>query len=302
MSLKVYWRALRLPFLTGSLWPVAVGVALAYWQQGVWRTGFLGLTALGVAALHLGANLLNDYYDAFGSDPINLYFTPFSGGSRVIQKGEMSAETVRALAYLLLGLGVFCGLVLIYLGRPGVALIGLVGLAAGYFYSATPVQLMSTGLGELTIFTAFGPPLTWGAYYVQTGSYNPVALAAGLPLGFLITAILWVNEFPDLAADRAAAKRHLVARLGLKRSRRVYAGLMLAPFVSLFILIEVCRLPELIVAALLALPLALKAVRLAWRIPPTAPEFLPAQALTIQTHFLTGLTLTLALLYAAWRQ
>jgi hypothetical protein len=30
------------------------------------------------------------------------------------------------------------------------------------------------------------------------------------------------------------------------------------------------------------------------------PESVPIQALTIQTHFLTGLTLTLALLYAAW--
>ena len=158
MNLTVYLRALRLPFLTGSMWPVAVAAALAYWQEGVFRAGFLGLTALGVAGLHLGANLLNDYYDAFGSDPINIYFTPFSGGSRVIQQGELTAETVRALAYLLLGLGVLCGLVLIYLGRPGVALIGLVGLAAGYFYSATPVQLMSTGLGELTIFYGLWPP------------------------------------------------------------------------------------------------------------------------------------------------
>jgi hypothetical protein len=39
---------------------------------------------------------------------------------------------------------------------------------------------------------------------------------------------------------------------------------------------------------------------LAWRTAPTDPEFVPAQALTIQTHFFVGLTLTLALLYAAW--
>jgi hypothetical protein len=37
-----------------------------------------------------------------------------------------------------------------------------------------------------------------------------------------------------------------------------------------------------------------------FRTPPTDPEFVSAQALTIQTHFFTGLTLTLALLYAAW--
>jgi len=162
------------------------------------------------------------------------------------------------------------------------------------------VQIMSLGLGEFMIFLAFGPLLTWGAYYVQTGKLSLVGAAVSLPLAFLITAIIWINEFPDMEADQAAGKRHLVARLGLKVSRWVYAALMAGPFISLFILIEIFRLPDLIVAGLLPLPLALRAVRLAFRTPPTDPEFVPIQALTIQTHFFTGLTLTLALLYAAW--
>jgi 1,4-dihydroxy-2-naphthoate octaprenyltransferase len=300
MGIFVYLRASRLPFLTGSLFPVAAATALAYFTDHTWNFLFFGLTILGVAALHLGANLINDYYDSFGSDPLNRNFTPFSGGSRVIQNRQMSPGQVKTLAYLMLGLGVGCGLILIYLGRPWVALVGLLGLAAALFYSASPLQLMSSGLGELIIFLAFGPLLTWGAYYVQTGKLSLVGAAVSLPLAFLITAIIWINEFPDLSADLAAGKRHLVARLGLKLSRWVYAALMAAPFISLFILIEIFRLPDLIVAGLLPLPLALRAVRLAFRTPPTDPEFVPIQALTIQTHFFTGLTLTLALLYAAW--
>jgi 1,4-dihydroxy-2-naphthoate octaprenyltransferase len=279
---------------------VAAATALAYFTDHTWNFLFFGLTILGVAALHLGANLINDYYDSFGSDPLNRNFTPFSGGSRVIQNRQMSPESVKLLAYLMLGLGVGCGLILIYLGRPWVALVGLLGLAAALFYSASPLQLMSSGLGELIIFLAFGPLLTGGAYYVQTGNLSLMGAAVSLPLAFLITAIIWINEFPDLSADLAAGKRHLVARLGLKVSRWVYAALMAAPFISLFILIEIFRLPDLIVAGLLPLPLALRAVRLVFRTPPTDPEFLPIQALTIQTHFFTGLTLTLALLYAAW--
>jgi hypothetical protein len=42
-------------------------------------------------------------------------------------------------------------------------------------------------------------------------------------------------------------------------------------------------------------------VRLALETDPIDPEFVPIQALTIKTHFLTGLAMTLALLYAAWR-
>jgi 1,4-dihydroxy-2-naphthoate octaprenyltransferase len=277
-----------------------VATALAYQLQGSWRPGLFFLTVLGVGALHLGANLLNDYYDSFGSDPLNIHATPFSGGSRVIQNQEMSAHAVRNLAYALLGLSVVCGLALMFLGRPGVAFLGLVGLVAAYLYSAAPLQLMSAGWGELTIFVAFGPPLHWGAFYVQTGSFHPVGLAVGLPLGFLITAILWINEFPDVEADAAAAKRQLVVRLGLKKARYIYAALMLAPFASLLLLMEMFKLPDLIIAGLAALPLALKAVGIAWRTEPTAPEFIPAQVLTIQTHALMGLILTLALIYAAW--
>jgi len=301
-SFGIYLKALRLPFLTGSLLPVTAATALAYWLHQTFHLGFFCLTLLGVAALHSGANLINDYYDSFGSDPLNRHATPFSGGSRVIQDGELAAETVQTLAYFFLAVGVVCGLTLIYFDRPWVAVFGFLGLLAGFCYSASPVALMSLGLGEILIFFAFGPLLTLGTYYVQTGRFHPVGAVVGLPLAFLITAIIWINEFPDLEADLAAAKRHLVARLGLKASRWIYAVLMLAPFGCLFFLMEYYLLPDLIIAALVALPLALRAIGLLWRTAPTDPDFVTAQALTIQTHFFTGLTLTLALLYAAlWR-
>jgi 1,4-dihydroxy-2-naphthoate octaprenyltransferase len=302
MGLGTYIRAVRLPFLTGSLMPVALAAALAGFR-GAWEGIFyFFLTALGVAGLHTGGNLINDYYDSFGSDPLNRFATPFSGGSRVIQNEELSADMVRNLAYACLGLGVLCGLVLIYFGRPWVALLGLFGLAAAYLYSASPVQLMSKGLGEFTIFLAFGPVLSLGAYYALTGIIAAEGFCVGLPLAFLITAILWINEFPDLEADTAAAKEHLVARLGLKWSRLVYAGLMLAPFLSLPFLIEIFHFPGHIFAGLVALPLATKAVGQAWQTPPTEEEFVAIQALTIKTHFLLGVSLTLAFLYAAWWQ
>ncbi|MEJ5329970.1 MAG: prenyltransferase [Desulfobaccales bacterium] len=301
MRLGVYLRAMRLPFLTGSLMPVAATAALVYLKQGTLSVRHLLLTALGVAALHTGGNLINDYYDSFGSDPLNPFESPYSGGSRVIIKGELSAMAVRNLAYGFLALGVLCGLGLVWAGRPGVALVGLAGLLFAYLYSAAPVQLMSLGLGELTIFLAFGPILTLGTYYVLTGTFAGVGLAVGLPLAFLITAILWINEFPDLEADVAAGKRHLMSRLGLRLSRWVYVALMLAPFASLFLLMEAFRLPPHLLACLVALPLALKASRLAFALDPTQEEFIGLQALTIQTHFTFGLAQTLALFYAAWR-
>src|SRR4030042_3697573 len=88
MGIFVYLRASRLPFLTGSLFPVAAATALAYLIDHTWNFLFFGLTALGVAALQVGANLINDYYDSFGSDPLNRKFTPFSGGSPGVPDGK----------------------------------------------------------------------------------------------------------------------------------------------------------------------------------------------------------------------
>ncbi len=299
-SFRIYLKALRLPFLTGSLLPVTAATALVYWLHQTFNFGFCCLTLLGVAALHLGANLINDYYDAFGSDPLNRNFTPFSGGSRVIQNGELAAETVKTLAYFFLALGVVCGLTLIYLDRPWVAVFGFLGLLAGFCYSASPVALMSLGLGEILIFLAFGPLLTLGTYYVQTGRFAPVGAAVGLPLACLITAIIWINEFPDLEADVAAAKRHLVARLGLKVSRWVLrrpdAGALCQPLCPDGVL-PAARPHRGGPGGAAFGPAGHYLVR---RTAPTDPGFVTAQALTIQTHAFLGLTLTLALLYAAW--
>ncbi len=41
---------------------------------------------------------------------------------------------------------------------------------------------------------------------MMTGAGSPGAAFAALPLGLLIAAFLWVNEFPDYSADRGAGK------------------------------------------------------------------------------------------------
>ena len=80
---------------------------------------------------------------------------------------------MKTLAYFFLAVGVVCGLALIYAGRHWVAVFGCLGLLAGFCYSASPIQLMSLGLGEIFIFLAFGPLLSLGSYYVPDRSVRP---------------------------------------------------------------------------------------------------------------------------------
>lgn len=56
--------------------------------------------------------------------------------------------------------------------------------------------------------------MTLGAYFVQTGMLNAEPLLASFPVSLLITAILYINEFPDYLADKTVGRRTLVVRLG----------------------------------------------------------------------------------------
>ena len=294
--MSIYIKAMRLPFLTGSLIPVILAAALSFLHGSV-HIGRLILTLLGVGCLHLGANLINDYYDDPGSDRINLHPTPFSGGSRVIQDKLMDAKTVWGMAMGFFVLGTAAGILLALTGRPFVVVIGLMGFLAGYLYSASPVSLMSRGLGEITIFLAFGPLITWGTYYVMSGLLTWEAFMLGIPLGFLITAIIWINQFPDYEADRDAGKLNCLVRLGRDRSRYIYSLLMLGPYavVLLWVLTQSGAWPYL--AVILTIPIALKAIKILGAHYETYDEIIPAQFLTIQTHLALGLVLTAALVF-----
>ena len=292
--MNVYLKALRAPFLAGSLIPVIIGAAYGFTDKHFSLLLFL-ITALGVAALHLAANLLNDYYDAKGSDPINVRLTPFSGGSRVIQSGQVAPWCVLSIAVFFYVLSLSAAIWLVLLGRPLVLAIGLLGVAAGWAYSARPLQLMSRGWGEICIFFAFGPFITLGAYYVMSGSLSWSAFALGFPQGFFIAAVIWINQFPDYEADRDAGKKNLVVRLGPKLSRYPYCVIMLAAFIAVIFLIGILGLTYLTMLSFIAFPLAFKAMKILWREYLSYEGLIPAQALTIQTLIAHGVLLSLGL-------
>lgn len=297
--MRAYLRALRAPFLAGSLVTVIVGAAYGF-SVKQFAFPLLGIILLGVGSLHLGANLLNDFCDAKGSDPINKRPTPFSGGSRVIQERKVPAVAMLIMAIFFLSLGAAAGVWLIYLGKPWVVLFGGLGLLAGWAYSAAPLQLMSKGFGELIILFSFGPLITLGTYYVMSGSVSWPAFAVGLPQGFFVAGIIWINQFPDFQADKEAGKRNLVVRFGLKASRYVYCLIMLLAFVSMAFLVGALKMSFLLMLGFVSLPLAWKAMRISWKHYETLEDMIPAQALTIQTVIAGGLLLSLGLVLSRY--
>ncbi|MFZ1947400.1 MAG: 1,4-dihydroxy-2-naphthoate octaprenyltransferase [bacterium] len=230
--LALWIEALRAPFITASAVPVLVGGALAFWATGNFLLERFLLCLGGVVCLHLGANLANDYFDyVTGCDAANPEPTPFSGGSRMIQRGLISARATMAASAAFFALGAVQGIAL-ELSVPGHAVtwLGLAGLAGGLLYSATPAKLSYRGVGELVIFALFGPLAVVGTYLCQTDGLALLPLVVSVPLGLQVTAVLLVNEVLDVRWDGLAGKRTMVVRLGERRGYALYLGVYLAAY------------------------------------------------------------------------
>jgi len=277
---------LRAAFLPASLLAVFVGTALAFYRTGRWHWPLFLACIAGVAAVHAGANVLNDYFDHIGgSDKVNTDFVrPFTGGSRLIQQGRLTPREVRTFGLALLGIGVAIGLGLAWRCGLGVLAFLAPAVAIAAAYSVPRVGLATLGMGEIAVALVFGVLTVMGSFYVQTGTVSGEAFFVSLPLAVLIAAVLFINQFQDYAADRAAGKRNWVVRLGRRRAARVYAC-MLALGVLLPVVEAAAGLvPAQLAWATLAAVLAYPAMVCARRHCAEPVRLTPANALTVIIH------------------
>ncbi len=282
---------MRLPFLTATFVPLLVGAAVANFLGYDVSWGWLGLTVLGGSLLHIGTNTANDYFDhTSGTDEANYnYMVPYSGGSRSIQMGLISAKGMLTVSLVAFLLSAVVGVPLIQKAGVDVLWLGLIGFVSGFFYTAPPFRFASRkGLGELLIGLNFGPLMVAGSALVQTGQILPEALLAGIPIGLLVAAIVYVNEFPDHDGDKATGKDTLIVVFGLEQARLGYVFLVVGAFVSIIVMALNGTLPTLSLIALPAAYLGIRAVQTLYKYY-NDRLLLPANAGTINMHLLTGL-------------
>jgi 1,4-dihydroxy-2-naphthoate octaprenyltransferase len=256
-------RTTRLPFLSATIVPVVLGIAIAA-RHGSFDLLTAVLTVIGASFVQLGLNVANDVFDtAQGADDANLTPTKFSGGSRVIQYGLVSFRQMAGIAtFFYVGAGLI-GLVLLALrGSLALLIIGVVGFIVSIGYTAPPLKFVYRGLGEVAVAIGFGPLMLLGAYVVQTGgalSWEPVV--ASLPIALLVALILYVNEIPDRRGDARAGKRTLPVRLSKPTVIAIYRVAAIAAYVILVVGVVVGQLPIPALLALLSAPLALQVSR-----------------------------------------
>jgi 1,4-dihydroxy-2-naphthoate octaprenyltransferase len=300
----LFLRALRAPFLVASAIPVLIGATLPFWLRpnGFSFDCILFLkTLVAMIALHAGANMANDYFDArSGADRDSATRSPFNGGSGLIQAGLLPERFFLRGSLIALGLGAAIGIHL-SLVTPGwlVFGLGLVGVLAAYGYTAPPLRLGYCGLGELAIALSFGVLPVVGAYFVQTGTMSWHVVVASLPITFAIVLVLWVNEIPDVDSDSRANKRTLVVMLGARAAARGgVLTLAILIFVSLFAAVFTGCLIPLTLVAILAFGLVRTVVADCWNNYDDPKSLLEAQRTVIRLHAVLGVVIAASALIA----
>ncbi|MCP4609359.1 MAG: 1,4-dihydroxy-2-naphthoate octaprenyltransferase [Planctomycetes bacterium] len=294
-NLKSLIQVSRPNFLAASAAPVLVGSTLAYAITGSFNFGIFILAVLAIMLLHAGANMANDYFDHLsGNDWKNNNVTPFSGGSRSIQDGLISPRTELLAALAALAAGSAIGLIIVLMTKSlFILILGVIGLLGGFFYTAPPFKLGYRCVGEIVIALLFGLLPVFGSYYLQTGTIDFIPLLPAAVVAVLIFLIIFINEFPDLAADTAVNKITLIVRFGVPASVWIYRIVLISGFVFAAAMFIYRSMFFAGLLYLLTLPVAVLAIKAANKKDLVTPGLFKANQLTIILHTAGSLALTI---------
>lgn len=293
-AVAIWIQAIRAPSLSAAAIPVLLGVAVAA-RAGFFSFPRMILALIGAMAIQAGTNLINDYYDfRSGADSEESL-----GPSMVIQRGLLSADQVWRGGIAAFAIGAAIGLLLVYLCGWPILAIGIPSVAAGYFYTASPVSLAYVALGELTVFIFMGPAIVMGAYFVMALQFSWTALWASVPLGFLVAGILHANNIRDIESDTRHGKRTLATILGRAGANYELIALDILAYATTIGAVLAHALPWIALAVFITIPRALDQIRIMTR--ENEPKKLNLGLFrSIQLHMEFGLLMTAAFLIAAF--
>jgi len=229
--------------LPAAIAPVLVAVALVgndiNWLRAV--------LALKVAVwLQIGVNFANDYSDGVkGTDADRV------GPIRLVASGIATARSVKFAAFISFAIASMAGTWLALLTSPLLILVGIFSIAAAWGYTGGKNPYGYRGLGELYVFLFFGVIATMGTYYAQTEELTLLSFIVSIPMGALSCAILSINNLRDRPKDQLVGKQTVAVRIGDRKARLLYVGLLVFAHVA-----AVATLIPTTLLTLLALPMS----------------------------------------------
>jgi 1,4-dihydroxy-2-naphthoate octaprenyltransferase len=263
MRLKTLSSSSRPAFLLLTLASVFLGYAAAVPAVDGVETGTLLLVLAGALAAHASVNQLNEYFDFRSGLDLQTQRTPFSGGSGALPADPGGAAAVLVSGLAALAVCIAIGLYLAWTAGPAILLVGIPGVLLVVAYTQWLTRrpwlcLAAPGL-------AFGPLMVMGTAFVLGGEYSTTAAVVSLVPFFLASNLLLLNQYPDVEADRAAGRRHLLIVHGARVGAMVYVSFLLAAFAVPVLGVTTGHLPDGALTGLLCLGIAVPLAGGVWR-------------------------------------
>ncbi|MEA3203383.1 MAG: 1,4-dihydroxy-2-naphthoate polyprenyltransferase, partial [Thermoplasmata archaeon] len=190
-----------------------------------------------------------------------------------------------------------CGVALAWTSTPLVLLFAALGALISYAYIGPPFPLAykGRGLGEVSIFVAFGLLPVLGGVLAYGGRWSGDVWATAGLFGLTSTLVLYHHHFLHWEADLAAGKGSPVALLGPKRGAAVGFALAFTTTAAVVATVVLKLLPTWTLLAALP-PLLLVAPHLRILRGDTAtPAMVKVAGAAFGVMALCGLTLVLVL-------
>lgn len=243
MSFSVWLKAARLRTLPLAFSCILAGNLLAYHHHNFSLVTW-GLAMLTTLMLQILANYANDYGDFMNGADVK----GRERSDRMLASGSLSPQQMRKALWLLGSLSFTSGIALLFHALRNASIydflfflvLGLLSIAAAYFYTAGKKPYGYRALGDLSVFLFFGPVGVAGSYYLQTLQFNPLMLMPAVTMGLWAVAVLNLNNMRDRIHDAAAGKITLAVHLGARGALFYHTGLLIGAVSTLlcFILLS----------------------------------------------------------------
>jgi 1,4-dihydroxy-2-naphthoate polyprenyltransferase len=289
---NAWYRAARPRTLTATYVPLGLAAAISI-DDGTFQLLPFVLALIGALLLQIAANLINEYFDyKRGAEDLKQ-----AGQGMILKTGLLTPREILIGAIVTVVGGALIGLFLLFQSGSLLLWIGLGGVLVVITYTAGPFPLAYNGLGEIAVFIFMGPLMILGAYYVMAREFSTVPLLVGVPVGFMVAAILHANNVRDMDADRAVNKRTLAVLLGRRAANAEYILLVGGAYVMVALMVVFGVMPVTTLIAAITLPEALRLIQIVTTSNDTALLH-QAQGRTAKLHGAFGLWLVIG--WVAW--
>ena len=289
---KIWWQLTRPHTLTAAFAPVFLGTMIAL-TYGKLHVPLFFAMLIASLLIQMATNMFNEYYDY--KRGLDTEHSVGIGGT--IVRNGIKAKTVLNIAFALYAISLVIGIYICSQTSWGLAVVGLVSMSIGYFYTGGPYPIAYTPFGELVSGVVMGMLLILIAFYIQTETVTADAVLISIPSMLLVGAIMMANNIRDLEGDKEGGRKTLAILVGRDKAITLLAMFFILAYVWIIVLAITGHLTAWGLLVLLSVPKPIKAIA-TFRNHLLPIQVMPAMKHTAVTNTLFGLLLGIGILIA----